>query len=134
MDPLQGSSGGLLPWAAGPSPQASWRPSAPASCTAGASGSPARVLRALVERRLEALPDRLAHARNREQVDRLLEGPPIVRGDQHGVPPLAGDLDRLARLGGFLEQAVEVGPGVAGGDHLHIHLLHEWYEKTYVWA
>src|ERR1700693_4200359 len=41
------------------------------------------LLRGLREWRAQALPDRLAHAGNREEIERLLNRPPILLGDQN---------------------------------------------------
>ena len=54
-----------------------------------------------------------------QQVEGLLDGPPVLLGDQYGVGPLAGDLHRLVGFGGFVEESVEISPGFGGGDGFH---------------
>lgn len=54
-----------------------------------------------------------------QQVEGLLDGPPVLLGDQDGVGLLAGDLHRLVGLGSLVEESVEVSPGFGGGDGFH---------------
>ena len=52
------------------------------------ANSPTQRLAAIFDRRLHAVPDGLAHARNRQKEQCLLDSPPVVLGDEDGARTL----------------------------------------------
>ena len=63
-----------------------------------------------------ALLDGLAHARNRQQVQRLLNGLPILGRHQHGAAAFAGNQDGLVRFGRLVDKTVQICACFTGGD------------------
>lgn len=49
----------------------------------------------------------------------LLDGAPVVLGEQHSVAPFAGDLHRLVRLPHLIDQGLEPLAGFCGGHGCH---------------
>src|SRR5262249_5254238 len=68
---------------------------------------PTGLLGSLRKGRSQALADRFPHSGDREQIERLLDGAPVVFGDQHSVMAPPRDRDRLVRLRDLVEQSVE---------------------------
>src|SRR5450759_1023553 len=99
------------------------RPAALAWCRPRAGSPEVTLAFALLDRRVHALDDGLAHARRRDQVQGLVQGAPIVLGDEHGVGAVAGDQDRLVGLDDLAEQLVQELERLGGGDGIHGSLL-----------
>jgi hypothetical protein len=64
------------------------------------------------------------------EVKGLLDGAPIILGDQDGVAAFAGNLDWLVRIGHVIEEFVEEFSGFSGCDRGHGYL--RAYDKAYV--
>ena len=64
----------------------------------------------------ETLLDRLAHARNRQQVQRLLNGLPILGRHQHGAAAFSGNQNGLVRFGRLVDEAVQICACFTGGN------------------
>ena len=69
-----------------------------------AAGSPFQLLFKLLERCRHPVADGFAHARDRQTMKRLLDGPPISFSHEHRVAAGTGDLYRFVRLGHLLSQ------------------------------
>ena len=95
--------------------QFSWRPSGLAWCKRGTS-SPAGILGGFVERLGHALADGVAHTRNREEVNRLLDAAPVFLRHEDGVATLARNLDGFMGIGGLVKELVELGAGLGDGN------------------
>jgi hypothetical protein len=65
------------------------------------------------------LPDRVAHAGHGKQEQRFLHGLPVFGGKEHRAVLLAGNEDGLVRLGGLVNQAVEICARLACGESGH---------------
>src|SRR6266545_5476741 len=74
---------------------------------------PTRLLRAFRDRSSNAPADRIPHARNLEQVERLLDRAPVFLGNENSVAAFSSDVDRLVCLRGLIEEAVQLPPGLA---------------------
>src|SRR6266508_6018558 len=74
---------------------------------------PTRLLRAFRDRSSNASADRIPHARNLEQVERLLDRAPVFLGNENSVAAFSSDVDRLVCLRGLIEEPVQLPPGLA---------------------
>lgn len=61
--------------------------------------------------------DGLAHARHGQQKKRFLNCAPILRREQNAIVALAGNMNGLMRLRSLIDEAVEIGAGLAGGEN-----------------
>lgn len=96
----------------------SWRPGRPQSYRRSAN-SPVEPFGALRNGSLHSADDRLPHAGDGKKVERFLNRTPILLGDKYGVMALSCNEHRPARSGGFIQQAIEPGPRLAGGESVH---------------
>jgi hypothetical protein len=118
MDP--GESTPAVPLHARPmaSPSAFSRPSLPVACIPVRS-SQVDLPTATPDWFCHAFDDGLPHPWDAEQVQGLLDGPPIVLGEQHRVATLPGDLDRFVIRERRVDQPIQVAPGGCGRNRLH---------------
>src|SRR6185436_14151446 len=114
----RGDRGGSEPSTSSRRPPGSSRPSWPAWCRR-ASRSPVEILFALFDGRLHAVEEGLPHSGDGDEIESLLYRPPVVLTDQDRVAALAGDLDRLMRLGHVVQELVKELPCLGGGDGSH---------------
>lgn len=109
MDPLGGGPRVAQPGLSVPPLSASWRPAVPDEYRQP-SISPTGVLGTLLQWGLKALADRLTHTRNRKKEERLLDGTPILCGNQNRISPLGRDLNRLVPLRNLIQELIKTRP------------------------
>jgi hypothetical protein len=79
------------------------------------ANSPVEPRGAFAKRLGHAFFDGLAHAGYGEQIQRFLDGLPILRREENCTAALASDVDRLMGLCGLINEAVQIGSGFARG-------------------
>src|ERR1035437_2281772 len=126
----RGPPAATAPWPSGRLRPAFRRPSGRVSCRRSSS-SPAELAVELLRRRRHTLDDGLAHPRNRDQEQGLLDGTPVVLAHKHGIAALAGDLDRLVRVGHIVHQLVELLTRLGRGDSSHCEVFLCTYGLAY---
>src|SRR5664279_4301173 len=89
-------------------------------CRKDAKASPAWFFLAPIHRRRESFADGLTHARNRQKMKGLLDGIPIFFANEYAIGAWAGDEHRLVGDRRFIEQPVQLLPGLAGIHRIHV--------------
>src|SRR6266508_4026505 len=93
---------------------------------------PTRLLRAFRDRSSNASADRIPHARNLEQVERLLDRAPVFLGNENSVAAFSSDVDRLVCLRGLIEEPVQLPPGLACRHRAHRNIVSASSVRDYV--
>ena len=97
----------------------SWRLSALASCKRDSS-SPVQRFRRLAERLFKPIANRITHARHGEQIERLLNTPPIILGHKHRAASLAGDVNWHMASRRVVNELVELRSGLCYRNRSHV--------------
>ena len=71
------------------------------------------------------LSDGVAHAGNRNKMERFLDAAPIVLRYENGIGTLAGNLNGFVRIGGLIEKLVKFGTGLCDGKRGHAYDVRE---------